>query len=346
MIIIKLIFIIVLQILFFGNLKADTIITNFNNIYDISKKKPKKLSLNLHNEEVIIKGYYRPGEILLQKKNNNGKNGYHVIKPFAFVRQPNPSVGWPSIYALDVIMVNTGWIPLSMKNKHKFRKLIYDDPLFEEPIIIRGIAKVKTKVLKDNKNNPKKDIWFYPDIKMMRKYFDDLPMKKTNIPPTGQNVLPIYIELIDKKKTNEHPIPLHVVSKLKPLNKIIKFKSLTVGGVFWQLLTPGYKEKNSKESSILIPRFSVCAIRYHPGTSKTERYQIKVLVNNKWYLLWVDQIKGHSPFETYAYTSYGSEEKPDQYWQYTTKVILKEAQKVIKEMRNKTENEIEESYGY
>ena len=51
-------------------------------------------------------GWWGSGSITLAAQ--PGEHAGHVLRPFAFVRERNPSLGWPYWYALDVIFVDVG----------------------------------------------------------------------------------------------------------------------------------------------------------------------------------------------------------------------------------------------
>ncbi|MEI1278574.1 SURF1 family cytochrome oxidase biogenesis protein [Leptospira venezuelensis] len=102
--------------------------------YRIKGLKSTKLSAN---RLVVIRGYFHSAEVLVPGKKDN-MDGYWIIKPFTYVRERNPSLGWPYWAALDAVLINVGWIPSEGTN-HFYKSLKYD-PYFEESVEIRGIT--------------------------------------------------------------------------------------------------------------------------------------------------------------------------------------------------------------
>lgn len=148
-------------------------------ILDLGKLKPEKTEHWMVGRKARVRGWYRPGEYLLEEKGLKGKAGYLRIKPFGFVREKNPSLGGPSWYALDVVMVNTGWISeKAAKKRPEKRKWI--DPLFVESTIIQGVIKPVSR-----------------QVDKIRHYFEKLP-SRTKLPPTGYRVLPVFMDLSRK----------------------------------------------------------------------------------------------------------------------------------------------------
>ncbi|MEZ4373060.1 MAG: hypothetical protein R3B07_19715 [Polyangiaceae bacterium] len=62
-----------------------------------------------------------------------GAGPRQVLAPVRFVRERNPSLGWPSWSALDVVLVDFG-----PKDQSQIDELNHADPTFEEPLEIVG----------------------------------------------------------------------------------------------------------------------------------------------------------------------------------------------------------------
>lgn len=58
---------------------------------------------------MILKGWWGAGAALLPERKDE-KDGFRVVRPFSFVQEPNPSLGWPAWSALTALVVDQGWI--------------------------------------------------------------------------------------------------------------------------------------------------------------------------------------------------------------------------------------------
>ncbi|MBM9577676.1 hypothetical protein JWG45_11330 [Leptospira sp. 201903070] len=141
---------------------------------------------------VSLSGFFHKLEIL-EEATKDGESGYLILKPFSFLRESNPSLGWPSWYAFDAVLVNVGWIPQNGMN-HRYKHLNYEEPLFRNPVSIFGrirntsspniYKKTGVVILK-----PKREIELWNEI-------DDKKIA-SNLPPYALNVLPICLDLIE-----------------------------------------------------------------------------------------------------------------------------------------------------
>jgi hypothetical protein len=94
---------------------------------------------------VIIEGWWGVGAILVPEKRKSVA-GKRVLRPLSYVREPNPSLGWPSWAALDTILVDCGWIPDASVAASKVT-VQADDPLFvEHNATVRGWVRHSTAV--------------------------------------------------------------------------------------------------------------------------------------------------------------------------------------------------------
>lgn len=123
---------------------------------------------------------------------------------------------------------------------------------------------------------------------------------------------------------------------------------LTVGGIFWPAVTPGYTTETSGTATLSIPKGSVCDIRHHPGAG-SGRAMVKVRVNDQWHILWVNHVLSQDheglqflPFETFPYISHGSEAEPDRNWGETCASLLKAADESMLEM---SDDSLRQEYG-
>ncbi|TGM61592.1 hypothetical protein EHQ97_01125 [Leptospira adleri] len=142
-------------------------------------------------EFVLIRGFFHELEVL-EEATKNGERGFLVLKPFSFVRESNPSSGWPSWYALDAVLVNVGWVPLNGLN-HKYKNLNYDEPLFREPITIYGRIRNSSSQKIYKKSGvillkPRSIVELWEEIDNKRNVSD--------LPPYALNALPICLDLI------------------------------------------------------------------------------------------------------------------------------------------------------
>ena len=106
---------------------------------------------------------------------------------------------------------------------------------------------------------------------------------------------------------------------------------LTVGGIFWPGVTPGFETETGTEAVLFIPAGSVCDVRVHPGTG-SGRAMVKVDLNQQWHFVWVDKIASRDypdmhflPFDTFPYLSCGSENTPDRNWDRTQQRLIRAA---------------------
>ncbi|MGO8705423.1 MAG: hypothetical protein ACLQVA_16555 [Candidatus Brocadiia bacterium] len=123
--------------------------------------------------------------------------------------------------------------------------------------------------------------------------------------------------------------------------------TLTVGGVFWRRATPGYATESSTSPMITIPKYAICDVRVHPGSSEHKRARVKVLVNGNWRLVWVNRVHGWPstiqatlsflPFDTFGYCTHGTEKNPNLDWQLTKADLMNEAHQWIKEEMSETD---------
>ncbi|MFT3770543.1 MAG: hypothetical protein QM820_34370 [Minicystis sp.] len=60
------------------------------------------------NTCVALDGWWAVGALVVPET-RNGIAGERVLRPFSYVRETNPSLGWPSWAALDTILVDCGW---------------------------------------------------------------------------------------------------------------------------------------------------------------------------------------------------------------------------------------------
>lgn len=165
---------------------------NLDTIYQIHVEKPTETdAYKLKNGQlVLVKGYFHESRILIETK-KNGMNGYTIIKPFSFVRAPNPSLGWPAWQALDAILVNIGWVPESCLKDTAITK--GQSAYFKKPVVIEGVVK---------KLNPTHQTSRLPSkIFRNKSYSVDMlwsiirqQLAANNLASCGVNYLPIYIE--------------------------------------------------------------------------------------------------------------------------------------------------------
>lgn len=113
---------------------------------------------------------------------------------------------------------------------------------------------------------------------------------------------------------------------------------LTVGGIFWPELTPGFDTEAGTKPVLMIPAGSVCDIRVHPGAGP-RRALVKVRVLEQWHMLWVEQLASPSfpeitvlPFMTFTYYTCGSDACPDRNWDQTRLRLVKAAEESGKEI--------------
>jgi hypothetical protein len=143
--------------------------------FDISKAKPRIAPAWQIDRCSTVRGYWGIGAVLVPET-QAGVAGYRVLRPFRFVRERNPSLGWPSWYALDAIIVDNGWIEaksldsLSLPTERK-------DPLFEDPVTIKGTLRKPPS-----------------NISRLWEHFDNV-RDVLDLAPYGQNSLPILIEV-------------------------------------------------------------------------------------------------------------------------------------------------------
>ncbi|MBM9500558.1 hypothetical protein JWG44_09895 [Leptospira sp. 201903071] len=141
---------------------------------------------------VSLSGFFHELEIL-EEATKEGERGYLVLKPFSFLRESNPSLGWPSWYALDAVLVNVGWIPQKGTN-HRYKYLNYKEPLFRDPISIFGRIR--------NPSTP--DVYEKTGVVILKpksiiELWNEVDDKKiaSNLPPYALNALPICLDLIE-----------------------------------------------------------------------------------------------------------------------------------------------------
>lgn len=106
---------------------------------DLSTQREPRRIRSLKGRCVIVKGFWGVGAVLIPESRDGGA-GFHVLRPFSFVRERNPSSGWPSWFALDAILVDEGWIPAGDATSLQSRDA-YRDPMFEEPVTVRGVVR-------------------------------------------------------------------------------------------------------------------------------------------------------------------------------------------------------------
>ncbi|WP_162274093.1 SURF1 family cytochrome oxidase biogenesis protein [Leptospira tipperaryensis] len=140
----------------------------------------------------MLQGFFHKTEIL-EEATKDGEKGYLILKPFSFVREPNPSLGWPSWYAMDAVLVNVGWIPLRGVN-HKYKYLSYEDPIIRNPISIYGWIRNLS-----NANVYEKEGVVLRKPKTITELWKEIDEKTiaSDSPPYGLHSLPIYLDLIE-----------------------------------------------------------------------------------------------------------------------------------------------------
>ena len=113
---------------------------------------------------------------------------------------------------------------------------------------------------------------------------------------------------------------------------------LTLGGIFWRKVTLGYSSPTSRWPILRIPKYAVCDIRDHPGASGG-RVGVKVLVEDSWHSVWVDQIPSPDcpgidflPIVTFSYLTSGTETDPDHRWNVTEKRLMTEGKKEVEKL--------------
>jgi hypothetical protein len=163
--------VVLLVVAFYGHPEAHTT----SRPYNINRAKPYSVNTSLANRRAKVRGWFRPGGIFIARRSPKGEPGFVVIKPFGFVRQPNPSLGWPSWFALDAILARVGWVPKqAMESWRSFSAI---EPLFEAPTTIRGMLKLTT-----------------PRVVKLRGQLK-AALLKGKYPPAGLRILPIYLVL-------------------------------------------------------------------------------------------------------------------------------------------------------
>ena len=142
---------------------------------DVSATKPRRTPVALIDRCATVRGYWGIGAVLVAET-RAGVAGFRMLRPFRFVRERNPSLGWPSWYALDAIILDTGWIKaelldsLSLPTDSK-------DPLFQEPVTIAGTLRKPPS-----------------SIARLWEHFDSV-REALDLAPYGENLLPIMIEV-------------------------------------------------------------------------------------------------------------------------------------------------------
>lgn len=70
---------------------------------------PRILEASHRGHCVILKGFWGSGAVLVPEQ-RNGTDGFRVERPFSFVQEPNPSMGFPEWSALTALLVDQGWV--------------------------------------------------------------------------------------------------------------------------------------------------------------------------------------------------------------------------------------------
>ena len=114
---------------------------------------------------------------MLVPETRAGTAGFRMIRPFSFVRERNPSLGWPSWFALDAILADCGWIAADSIDAVSFRDAAYD-PMFEEPVTIQGVLR-------------------RPEKSTVHGLWEELNglAARRDAGPHGQNLLPVVLQL-------------------------------------------------------------------------------------------------------------------------------------------------------
>lgn len=84
-------------------------------------------------------GFWGSGAELVPER-RDGSAGFRVLRPFSFVRERNPSLGWPGWVALDALLVETDWVAEGDVSTLTLRNAA-DDPMLEEPVTLRGVVR-------------------------------------------------------------------------------------------------------------------------------------------------------------------------------------------------------------
>ncbi len=58
---------------------------------------------------MILKGFWGSGAALVPERRGDTE-GFRVLRPFSFVHEPNPSLGYPEWSALTALLVAQGWV--------------------------------------------------------------------------------------------------------------------------------------------------------------------------------------------------------------------------------------------
>ena len=74
-----------------------------------AQKFPRVLKPSHEGQCVILKGFWGSGAALVPERRGDGE-GFRVLRPFSFVHEPNPSLGYPEWSALTALLVDQGWV--------------------------------------------------------------------------------------------------------------------------------------------------------------------------------------------------------------------------------------------
>jgi hypothetical protein len=132
----------------------------------------KKVPTDWVGKEATARGYLQKGVAFIEC----GLEQLEVILPFSYVREPSPSLGWPSWFALDVMMVRAGWISKGEKQLVKNCISVWKDEeeLFRSSIDLDGVLEASSKHTQD-----------------LVAFFDEIPKEA----PFGKNILPVSMQL-------------------------------------------------------------------------------------------------------------------------------------------------------
>lgn len=79
---------------------------------------------------VELEGWWAVGALVVPEA-RDGQPGQRVLRPFSYVGETLPSLGWPTWSVLDTVLVDTGWTPAAALPAAPVTTAL-GDPLFTE----------------------------------------------------------------------------------------------------------------------------------------------------------------------------------------------------------------------